>query len=88
MTTLETLKAARQKMVGLLHWWLQLAPIRHRHWCPTDGDPRCYHASICWYCEGAFCVDLERKKCAGCEASNPCKHRLGAGTLCGCQYHT
>lgn len=88
MDTIETLKAARNKIIGLVHWWLQLGPIKHRHWCPANEENRCYHQSICWYCEDAFCISQERKKCAGCEAGNPCKHKTGVVSVCPCQYHT
>ena len=30
------MSAVKQKIVGLIHWWIQLTPIRHRHWCEID----------------------------------------------------
>jgi hypothetical protein len=77
----------KSKLIGLIHWWLQLAPVRHQHWCPVNED-RCYHSSVCWYCEGVFCIGQDKKKCAGCVTGNPCKHKTGIPQLCPCKYHT
>lgn len=70
----------RRKLVGLIHWWLQLAPVRHSHWCESNSngmnDGRCEHQTACWYCEGVFCINQERKNCPGCERGQPCNPKL------------
>jgi len=65
----------KRKLIGLIHWWLQLEPIQHRHWCEIDPKgcgTRCEHEASCWYCEGIFCINQERKNCPGCENNKPC----------------
>jgi hypothetical protein len=78
---LEGLTLFKRKLIGLIHWWLQLAPIRHQHWCEYGpggfNDARCEHQSGSWMCEGLFCVGQERKNCPGCEKGKPCKYGSG-----------
>ncbi len=61
----------KRKLIALLHWWLQLEPIRHRHWCEHNNG-NCEHEGSCWFCEGVFCVAKERKNCPGCAKGKPC----------------
>ena len=88
-------KKVRNKLVGLIHWWLLLEPIEHKHWCTyqkPDGtiktdEERCYHSGICWYCIGISCIGVERKDCPNCEAgkSKTCLGRFGVrGVACTC----
>lgn len=75
----------KRKIIGLIHWWIQLEPVRHRHWCPVECD--CYHRSIAWDCEGLWCVSQERKACPNCAAKHwrVCKGSCGGYALrCTC----
>lgn len=86
------MKNLTRRLCGLVQWWMQLAPVRHRHWCPYAGvkpDDRCYHSSVCWYCDGLLCADQERKACPNCIAGKPdtCQGSCGqGGRRCTCGY--
>lgn len=75
----------KRKLIGIIHWWMQLEPIRHRHWCPNTND--CYHRSVAWYCEGLFCSDVDRKPCPNCVENKfrICRGTMGASAIkCTC----
>lgn len=59
----------KRKLIALIHWWIQLEPVRHRHWCENRG---CAHTSSCWFCEGVFCVGQDQKNCPRCEMGKNC----------------
>jgi hypothetical protein len=75
------MKITKRKLVGLIHWWISLEPVRHQHWCVIDraveSADRCEHQFSSWVCEGLLCLGQERKNCPGCERGKPCK--LGSG---------
>ena len=74
----------RRKLIGLIHWWMQLAPIRHQHWCVVKKW-ECEHEGASWVCDGVFCLGQERKDCPGCEAGKPCRYGSGRNfSKCDC----
>lgn len=64
----------KRKLIGLIHWWIELEPKEHRHWCLIgNGIPeRCEHQHSAWHCYGAFCINQERKNCPRCESGSAC----------------
>ena len=64
-----------KKIKGLVHWFVALEPIEHKHWYTLTGatkdeygynSGRCDHQIGCWYCSGWFCGNIERKDCVEC----------------------